>query len=484
MLLDAAPNPGGLSTVLRTPQGRVFEPGIKGFWYQYKNIDELVKTLEVREPFTPWCRSSYWSPQGLQVQSPVFQDLPRLPTPLGSLLYTSPYFTSLPLLDRLSATSLILPLLEHDRDADTYAYYDKMSAYELFRQYGVSQRLYREFLEPMLLVTLFVPPEKLSAAAALGALYYFVLAHQPDFDVRWCRGAVGEVIFAPWLRWLQQRGATVLGGRRVTEVLPGEKQQNLPGRVVAEDAAGVCEAWPADVVVLAAPPGPLLSRSPLLAAQRELRGAAGLARSDVLAARIWLDRRVVPPTPSNVVAGFDHAIGGTFFDLNALQEQYRDEAGSVVEVDLYHSGQLLALDDSQLLHQLQHKYLAGCLPEYGRARVLDAAVQRFPRAVTAFSPGSAALTPPIATQLPNTFLAGDWVAQGPGTHGAKGLSQEKAYVTGLQAGNLAAQYLGLAAGVSVLEVEEDEPHVAALKSAGVRASSLARRLPGLPLARL
>lgn len=30
----------------------------------------------------------------------------------------------------------------------------------------------------MLLVTLFAPPEELSAAAALGALYYFVLAHQ------------------------------------------------------------------------------------------------------------------------------------------------------------------------------------------------------------------------------------------------------------------------------------------------------------------
>ena len=32
-------------------------------------------------------------------------------------------------------------------------------------------------------------------------------------------------------------------------------------------------------------------------------------------------------------------------------------------------------------------------------------------------------------------MAGDWLAQGPGTHGAKGLSQEKAYVTGVQAGN-------------------------------------------------
>ena len=43
--------------------------------------------------------------------------------------------------------------------------------------------------------------------------------------------------------------------------------------------------------------------------------------------------------------------------------------------------------------------------------------------------------PPSALSLPGVFMAGDWLAQGPGTHGAKGLSQEKAYVTGLQAGN-------------------------------------------------
>lgn len=37
------------------------------------------------------------------------------------------------------------------------------------RQAGVSRRLYEEFLEPMLQVTLFLPGERLSAAAALGA---------------------------------------------------------------------------------------------------------------------------------------------------------------------------------------------------------------------------------------------------------------------------------------------------------------------------
>lgn len=41
----------------------------------------------------------------------------------------------------------------------------------------------REFLEPMLLVTLFAPASELSAAAALAALYYFVLAHQVAMHV-------------------------------------------------------------------------------------------------------------------------------------------------------------------------------------------------------------------------------------------------------------------------------------------------------------
>lgn len=52
----------------------------------------------------------------MQVRAPIFQELPRLPTPLGSFLYTAPYFTSLPLLDRLSALPLVEALLGFDID--------------------------------------------------------------------------------------------------------------------------------------------------------------------------------------------------------------------------------------------------------------------------------------------------------------------------------------------------------------------------------
>ncbi len=40
-LLDASPNPGGLSTGWRTSQGRAVEAGVKGFWYQVSHMAGL-----------------------------------------------------------------------------------------------------------------------------------------------------------------------------------------------------------------------------------------------------------------------------------------------------------------------------------------------------------------------------------------------------------------------------------------------------------
>lgn len=59
--------------------------------------------------------------------------------------------------------------------------------------------------------------------------------------------------------------------------------------------------------------------SPLLAQQQDFAGIANLGSTDVLAVRLWLDKRVQPPTKSNVVARFDRGVGGTFFDLTQLQ---------------------------------------------------------------------------------------------------------------------------------------------------------------------
>mmetsp|Transcript_3449 Transcript_3449/g.12444 ORF Transcript_3449/g.12444 Transcript_3449/m.12444 type:complete len:551 (-) Transcript_3449:93-1745(-) len=469
-LLDAAENPGGLSSGWRTPGGRGVEAGIKGFWYHYKNIDRLVdeELCLPESPFTPYTSSTFWSPAGKVVKAPIFQDLPRLPSPLSSLVYTLQDFPNLSILDRLSAWPLLKAFLEFDLDEASFVKYDRMSARELFFREGVSQELYDQFLEPVLLALLFVPLENLSAATALAVLNNYVLAHQPDFDVRWCRGSVAEQIFGPWVHRILEAGGVIEGGTAVEKIAV---RNNRVASLRARRGGTTLEYTP-DYVVLAAGVGAIQAinrSSPELAAYEEFRAINNFDRVDVLAARLWFDTRVdMGDCSSNVVAGFDENVAGTFFDLNTLQPgEYGDEMGQVVEVDLYNAAGFMSLDDSRIIEEVQQRYLGRCFEGFRNATVVDASVLKFPRAVTKFVPGSHAWMPPIRSSVANLFFAGDYVKHGPNEHGARGLSQEKAYVTGMQAALECSRAEGLpipAAAVPI-DVEPDEEHIAFLKGA-------------------
>jgi uncharacterized protein with NAD-binding domain and iron-sulfur cluster len=146
-----------------------------GFWYPYQNIFSLVDELDL-QPFTTWTRSAQYSPNGLEVESPIFQALPQLPSPLGTFVYTQ--FKLLPLVDRLTALPLMYAVIDFDNSDTAWQDYDARTARELFREFGCSDRVYQDAFNPMLLVGLFAPGELCSAAACLGMLYYFILGHQ------------------------------------------------------------------------------------------------------------------------------------------------------------------------------------------------------------------------------------------------------------------------------------------------------------------
>ncbi|MGF1677512.1 MAG: FAD-dependent oxidoreductase [Rivularia sp. (in: cyanobacteria)] len=449
-LLEAGSYPGGLVAGWKTGGGKSVEAGIHGFWYPYKNIFALINELNIN-PFTTWTRSSQYSPAGLEVESPIFQDLPRLPTPLGTFIYTQ--FKRLPLVDRISALPLLYALIDFDNSDAAWRRYDYVTARELFKQFGVSARLYHESFEPMLLVGLFAPGEQCSAAATLGMLYYFILAHQPDFDVVWCRGTVGEKIFHPWVEKIEQAGAKVLANKRVTDLITDGNQVK----------GVVCnyEVFEADAVVFSVGISgikKIVSHSVSLQSRQEFRNLTNLGAIDVLATRLWFDRKINIPRASNACFGFDKTTGWTFFDLNALHDEYKNEPGTVVEVDFYHANQFISLSDEQIIPIVQ-KYLATCIPEFAIAKVIDSSIIRLPQAVTHFSPGSYKYMLPARTSFDNVFMSGDWITS---RHGS--WSQEKAYVTGLEAANLVVSYLGQGVNANILPVETDEPHIQTARS--------------------
>ncbi|MEA5465865.1 FAD-dependent oxidoreductase [Leptothoe sp. PORK10 BA2] len=453
-LLEAGPQPGGLVAGWKTPGGRSVEAGIHGFWYPYNNIFSLVDELGL-QPFTPYTRSSQYSPAGLEVESPLFQAMPYLPSPLGTFVYTQ--FKRLPLVDRLSALPLLYAVVDFDNSDEAWKRYDGMSARELFRQYGVSERLYRDAFEPMLLVGLFAPGEQCSAAAAIGMLYYFILAHQPDFDVRWCRGTVGEMIFRPWVEKIEALGGQVLANQRVSDV---QVEHNRVTGVVCS-GLGNDQTFEADAVIFAVGitgMKKIVAGSEQLRDRTEFRDLQNLGGVDVLATRLWFDRKVEVPLPSNACFGFHQTTGWTFFDLNALHDEYKDEPGSVIEVDYYHANQLLSLSDAQVVG-LTQKDLAGCLPAFGQAKVVDHAVVRISQGVTHFAPGSYRYLLPGTTSLDNVFMSGDWIVT---RHGS--WSQEKAYVTGLEAANRVVDLLGMGKPAEITPIVPDEPHMQAARA--------------------
>jgi uncharacterized protein with NAD-binding domain and iron-sulfur cluster len=289
-LLEAGAHPGGLVAGWETA-GRSVEAGIHGFWYPYRNIFALTDRLGI-QPFTPYTRSSQYSPHGLEVESPLFQAEPYLPSPLGTFLYTD--FKRLPLSDRLSALPLLHAVVDFDNSHDAWQRYDGISARELFRQYGVSDRLYKDAFEPMLLVGLFAPGEQCSAAAALGMLYYFILAHQPDFDVRWCRGTVGAQIFRPWTQAIAAAGGKILPHHRVTEVVADAGGDRITVVICGD------ERFETDAVIFAVGITGLkkiVAASPTLRQRAAFRDVQNLGAVDVLATRLWFDRPVTVPLP-------------------------------------------------------------------------------------------------------------------------------------------------------------------------------------------
>lgn len=453
-LLEAGPYPGGLVAGWKTAQGRSIEAGIHGFWYPYRNIFALVDALGL-QPFTDWTRSCQYSPAGLEVESPIFQAEPSLPTPLGTFLY--PRFQRLPLSDRLSALPLLYALIDFDNSDQAWRRYDPVTARELFKQFGVSARLYREAFEPMLLVGLFAPGEQCSAAAALGMLYYFILAHQPNFDVVWCRGTVGEKIFRPWVEQIEKVGGRVLTNRRVTDLVV-ETQADRPRvtGVVCNNAV-----FEADAVIFAVGVSgmqKIVNASHSLRCLPEFGNLMNLGAIDVLATRLWFDRRIQVPLPSNACFGFDATTGWTFFDLNTLHDEWRQTPGSVIEADFYHANQLLPLEDAQVVAKV-HRDLTTCVPAFQAAQVVDSSVVRLPRAVTHFSPGSYQSMLTGTTGLENVWMSGDWVIT---RHGS--WSQEKAYVTGLEAANHVIAQFGTGLPAPIIPVEPDETHIQIARS--------------------
>ena len=480
-LIDGMNDPTG-STPLTTPSGKPFEAGTRGFWKDYPNINALTEELELGNVFTEFTTSAFWSPDGLEATAPVFGESPQLPSPLGQAFATINNFKRLPLTDRLSIAGLLVAMLDLNRNPAVYEQYDGIDALTLFKQLRISDRMINEFLRPILLVGLFKPPEELSAAVTMELLYYYALAHQDSFDVRWIkRKSIAEQLLAPLSQRLRnQHHLDVLGGTlasRLNVSPDGTSVISVETRSLATGRSAVIHDVDAVVLAVGAKGmGALMANSPECAAlSPELVRAGTLGAIDVVSVRLWLDRTVPVADPANVLSRFQalQGSGATFFMLDQLQPDTQQELwgddpvqGSVVASDFYNATAIAELSDQEIVDCLMQELLPMVQPDFRIAQVVDQEVRRYPQSVSLFSPGSFKQRPPLETSMNAIVCAGDWVRMEEREFGAKGLCQERAYVCGLEAGNSLLQRK-IVAGTRqsqplqhpVIPIRPDEPQV-------------------------
>lgn len=304
----------------------------------------------------------------------------------------------------------------------------------------------------------------LCAASPYGCDRYFILNHQGDFDVVWGRGTVGARIFNPLVQSIEAGGGKVRCATRVKDV--ETEGGRATGVVVTDKSGGGEETLPADAVVFAVGISGMqgiVRGSQTLGSRKEFAAVSNLGAVDVLAVRLYLDRKVNIGAASNAAFGFDNTTGWTFFDLNRLHDEHANEPTTVLEADFYHANQLLVMSDEDIVAKVQAD-IGACVPAVRDANVIDYSVVRVPRGVTHFRPGSFQHFLRTKTSFPNVFASGDWIVT---EHGS--FSQEKALVTGYEAAIAVMDELGTAPGgvghPTIIPVEEDEPHVAAARRA-------------------
>lgn len=268
--------------------------------------------------------------------------------------------------------------------------------------------------------------------------------------MRWiANGTVADSLIAPLATSLQEfYNLEVLGGARVGKISLGEDGMTS---IEYSTRIGGTKSMEVDGVVLALNGKGMASvveSSPELSQYPTFSKAASMKNGiDVISVRIWLDRYVPTRTPANVFSRFEalRGAGGTFFMLDQFQKDAQEDLwggeevqGSVLACDFYNAGSLMSVSDDQLIDILMKDLLPEAVPEFRDAKVVDSWVGKYPGAVSYFSPGSFDRRPPMQGDpaVPRIKFAGDWVRMGDQEHGAKGLCQERAYVSGLQAANL------------------------------------------------
>lgn len=544
VLLDAAKSGGGLAGGYREGN-RPVEAGIHGFWREYRNTFEVIKKIKgvdvdtVLGDYTP---SVLFSKNGKVAVAPVLLDneggeqidsseekrirrliAEKLPAPLDLpiLAELDGQSSNLNPVDLLSGLGLLGAWADFEQESPiSWRNYDTQPASLLFQKAGITDSLYEELVSPLLHVLPMCPAYDCSAAAALSCFHVFALQSKGAFDVRWCRGSIGEKIFNPWRRQLEKRGVEIRNGAKVACVSKNDdtsRKFTVQLDSKNEDSLIRCDAIVLAVGAVAA--GKLSMSSPALSSLDATKNFDKLRGVTCVAVTLFLNphhtvsenlkggshsKTQLPPDIANAMIASPIAVCGPgigdivqlketgfcIYDLQRMHDEFSvnyyrtnsiaaDDQVAVLEVDFYRADSFVDMNDAEIVDLTLDAVSSALNTKRIRTiDVIESKVLRARNAVSHFAPSSALYSPDVKLEK-GIYIAGDWVDR----TGHASWSTEKSVVTARQAAlALSKDFRLQQSSCKVIPANKDTPQLSAFRMSVkmLRAIAPPKTLPPSP----
>ena len=272
---------------------------------------------------------------------------------------------------------------------------------DMMDELGQGDRARQCFWYPLAIATLNEDPKLASAGLLATVLERAFFARRADSAFLYSRVGLSD-LYCPSATAIIEKSDGVVACRSIVEALEFDENQAIAVRL--RDGASLQAAN----FVLAVPPDQLLKLLPEGAAADPFFALIqNLHSSPIICVHLWLDREVT----QSAFTGFIGTTTQWLFNKRRIFAAHGASHPGYLSFVISGARGLADRSNEDLLHIVLDD-LHAMIPASREAGVLKALVLKEKHATIATDPASDLSRPPVATPIPNVFLAGDWVQTG------------------------------------------------------------------------
>lgn len=278
----------------------------------------------------------------------------------------------------------------------------RMTVTEFMRASGQTERARSCFWYPLAIATLNEDPELASAALLAEVLKRAFFSRRADSSFLYSTVGLSDLYCEAARKFIEKRDG-IVACRAIAERFEINPQGALAAVRLRDGRALEAASF-----IAATTPDRLLKLLPEGAAAGGAFSELGsLTSSPIICVHLWLDREV---TQASFI-GFIGTQTQWLFNKRRMFSRPDERRPGYLSFVISGARELVERSNEELL-EIVLRDLRAMLPASRQAQVLKALVLKEKHATFATDPESDRKRPPIATTIPNLFLAGDWVQTG------------------------------------------------------------------------